>query len=480
MVDTFYGYQGTTMLHHLIKNNDPSLLQRFFGDAQANNLYHMTFMGKSPLTYAYENKKLQHLNIILGKFNNFPESIIASDEDLLTLMDCQLSAGKQLILNLFTVPQFYKCALPFQVDSKQQIVLVPFENNMIGQPLCNQIVNMFQEKPGGEDIVLQICSSIFEFDFERGSPASLNFLQKYSKESSEEVVRSNLRFIIAYKYKECLVFLKLTGLRNYFDSIWNYTDTIAFIFLYIGIIMSLSEENNITVFCLLLRGMSHFRIFSSLRYFINMIIEIIKDMASFSIILVYWIVGFSLMFYLFSFEKEYGREDSFDIDASSLNFLDSLQFTYKLSFGDFDTEEFTVQQWILFIISTFFIPLVLFNLIIAVMGDTYDRVQTSAASVDLKEQAKLVLEVEGLLNFKNKGQQVNLKRLLICHDAELGENAPEQMMWEGKIKILTKMIQKVDEKVQGSLNMKQDLFNAVDEVKSMVKSIKMKLDLKSP
>ncbi|CDW88467.1 UNKNOWN [Stylonychia lemnae] len=210
-----------------------------------------------------------------------------------------------------------------------------------------------------------------------------------------------------------------------------------------------------------------------------MIIEIIKDMASFTIILVYWIVGFSLMFYLFTFDKDNDFQDSFDIYDQVQMFVNSLQFTYMLSFGDFETSGFTAQQWILFIISTFFIPLVLFNLIIAVMGDTYDRVQTLATSVDLKEQAKLVMEVEGLLNLKNKTSNKKLQRLLICHNAEIGQDAPEQLLWEGKIKILTKIIQRVEEKVQGTISMRQDILDAVDEVKTIVKKEKEKKELQN-
>lgn len=65
----------------------------------------------------------------------------------------------------------------------------------------------------------------------------------------------------------------------------------------------------------------------------------------------------------------------------------------------------------------------LFNLIIAIMGDTYGRVQTSARCVDLREQANLVLEVEGLLHWKRQVNEDNKQKLLICFDAELVEDA---------------------------------------------------------
>lgn len=182
-----------------------------------------------------------------------------------------------------------------------------------------------------------------------------------------------------------------SGISNYFSSMWNYTDITGFLFLYIvnigQLIPSLFESDTarevltfiavLTIFCLLLRGMSHLRIFGNLRYLINMIVEIIKDMSSFTILLVYWIVGFNLMFFLFVMNtKKAETTDEADITSgtSFTQFMNELTVTYKLSFGDFSTDDFTLLQWALFILSSFFIPLVLFNLIIAIMGDTYDRV----------------------------------------------------------------------------------------------------------
>jgi hypothetical protein len=67
---------------------------------------------------------------------------------------------------------------------------------------------------------------------------------------------------------------------------------------------SLTLLTVIMVICLLLRGMSYLRIFSNLRYLINMIMEILKDMSSFLILLVYWMFGFTLVFYIVMISKQ--------------------------------------------------------------------------------------------------------------------------------------------------------------------------------
>ena len=56
------------------------------------------------------------------------------------------------------------------------------------------------------------------------------------------------------------------------------------------------------------------------------------------------------------------------------DFADKLKSTYVLAFGDFNTDDFTVVEWLVFVGASLFIPLVLFNLLIAIMGDTYSRI----------------------------------------------------------------------------------------------------------
>ncbi|CDW79294.1 wd-40 repeat protein [Stylonychia lemnae] len=545
MVDTHYGKNGDTILHYLIQNNDSSLLNSYFSDvSEDHDLYHCSFAGKSPLSYAYESNKMQHMNIMLEYFISNPKKFFALSEDLLNLMECSLPSAKTMIVNLFQTPHLFKCSLPYQIPSSESIILLPIEGNQLGVPLCNTIVEKFQESEG-DSVTVQLATTKFLYNFERGSKSSLEFLSRYANEDSEEVVRSKLRLIILYKYEECLKFLKLqtgifflllslymlrsvffrdsitlttivlllntvfvgyeinqmvrSGLKGYFDSIWNYTDITGFMLLYVGVlgplILTVNESDffsqsiimidNITVMCLLLRGMSHLRIFSNLRYLINMIVEIIKDMSSFSILLIYWMIGFNLMFYSFKYQNEMnGQENkSFNQDISSSVFFTELQQTYKLSFGDFDTEGFNGFQWALFVISSFFIPLVLFNLIIAIMGDTYDRVQTSAACVDLKEQANLILEVEGLLHWKlDAGEE---RRTLICYSEDLGDEVSDSAAWEGKIKGLIKKMDRIEEKIdqtaqyaritnklvtQNFQNMKQEMISALGmEIRAQLK-----------
>jgi len=54
----------------------------------------------------------------------------------------------------------------------------------------------------------------------------------------------------------------------------------------------------------------------------------------------------------------------------------ALQFAYLLSLGEFDLDFVSYDRWLLwifFIAATFFLLIVLLNLIIAIMGSAYER-----------------------------------------------------------------------------------------------------------
>ena len=76
-----------------------------------------------------------------------------------------------------------------------------------------------------------------------------------------------------------------------------------------------------------------------------------------------------------------------------------------LMYGDFDTNSYGVAAWILFTISSIFIPLIMLNLLIAIMGDTYERVIDGMIEADGKELNSLILEQEQLLFWSIKNDE---------------------------------------------------------------------------
>lgn len=54
--------------------------------------------------------------------------------------------------------------------------------------------------------------------------------------------------------------------------------------------------------------------------------------------------------------------------------MDSLRLSYRVVHGDWDIDNFGTSEWIWFILATIVNPLIMLNLVIALMGDTYNNV----------------------------------------------------------------------------------------------------------
>lgn len=57
-------------------------------------------------------------------------------------------------------------------------------------------------------------------------------------------------------------------------------------------------------------------------------------------------------------------------------FIQILEHVFLLMYGDFSTDEYNAPLWILFIFASLFMPLIMLNMLIAIMSDTYERVTT--------------------------------------------------------------------------------------------------------
>jgi F0F1-type ATP synthase membrane subunit b/b' len=74
--------------------------------------------------------------------------------------------------------------------------------------------------------------------------------------------------------------------------------------------------------------------------------------------------------------------------------------SYVLAFGELgEFREFTTVKFTVFVLFTFFIPLLLMNMLIAIMSDAYERVQSNAAAADARQLADMQLEYEEIVYY---------------------------------------------------------------------------------
>ena len=134
------------------------------------------------------------------------------------------------------------------------------------------------------------------------------------------------------------------------------------------------------------------RIFYSTAYLVRMIIEIMWDMKVFVGVLMIATAAFGNAFYILD------RNSTEEENIIGKNFIDALIYSYKMGLGDFDTDNFGTRDeevlWVFFILNSIIVLIVLLNLLIAIMGDTFDKVQETQVSSIFKERASMILENE--------------------------------------------------------------------------------------
>lgn len=92
---------------------------------------------------------------------------------------------------------------------------------------------------------------------------------------------------------------------------------------------------------------------------------------------------------------------------------------HNMMYGDFDMAHFDNyhgwKSWILtlcmFVIFMLMVPTVMFNALIAIMGDTYGRVNDQKEAASLHERAKLILELELLMFYYDADSSSTFKNM---------------------------------------------------------------------
>jgi len=103
-------------------------------------------------------------------------------------------------------------------------------------------------------------------------------------------------------------------------------------------------------------------------------------------------------------------------NAESDQIGDYIVSSYKLNLADYDTDEFTLLEWIVFFAATMINTIIMLNLLIAVFSDTFARVKENRTIADHKELAQLIFE--GEIAMFHKRSYTEFKYLHVQTDTE--------------------------------------------------------------
>lgn len=177
---------------------------------------------------------------------------------------------------------------------------------------------------------------------------------------------------------------------------------------------------------------------------VAMIIEIILDMKYFLLVLILATMGYANSYYVIqrNAEEEFAGNEFWRANV----------FTWEQVLGEFNTDGFEFRDktviYLIWFTMTVMTLLVLLNLLIAIMGDTFARVQETSENNMWKEITGLMVENEVLINRMSAFKKA--KYIIVIEEEKAGESIES---WQGRIKSIQKQLNK--ETVQSGKKIKE-------------------------
>lgn len=171
-----------------------------------------------------------------------------------------------------------------------------------------------------------------------------------------------------------------------------------------------------------------------------MIIEVSKDMIPFLVVMFILVIGFTNSFFIIALNIE---ADSSRFTTN--NFFLAILWTWRNGVGDFQPDDFSSNNsqtlvTVIWLLCTFLILIVFLNLLIALLSNSFDKIQESLDKSLLKEMATMMAENEVFLNRKCAFR--NIKYLIIIEKV-LARNVDDE--WNGRLDHINKYIVKSEE-----------------------------------
>ena len=142
-----------------------------------------------------------------------------------------------------------------------------------------------------------------------------------------------------------------------------------------------------------------------------------------------------------------GREEKLYKDYFSNAYMNVVLNQYELSLGEFDTEDRFIPAsaggdtiaWITFIGATMITQIMFLNMLIAIMGDTFERVTEAKEQSALAEKIRILADYVYVVPYESEGNKTMNKFLFAMRPKTLGSD--EMGSWEGTATMLKSVVE---------------------------------------
>ena len=264
--------------------------------------------------------------------------------------------------------------------------------------------------------------------------------------------------------------------NDYCKDAWNLADVIRICTTVLWIVLELFDASCIYVTSIaatlsLIRGLTGFKIFDGTRYYVRLILNSLSDIRYFIVVLSYSTFSFSVLFMI-------SRNES-------LSFESLWKFSWGLNFGIFDDSRNSKTNhfldYIAYFGSTVINVVLMLNLLISILGDSYEKFQLEKSIIDYKEKLKYTIELQQMMFWSDLTFSLNYLHGLV---SPLEEEESED--WNGRIIYMENNLKKelniMGSRLEKSISsidpvlslMQQTTNNKVSLVETAQKEIEMK------
>lgn len=460
--------------------------------------------GKSPLWYALVRKSQNCIDLILdfmtelkGKnfelFLNYSYALRGDFEILLDNRSANLPGFLEAIF--FKVPNITNFAIP-----KYNLPYLFYSTVKTVNPY-NFIYRSNETPEDASEVPLEFKTLPFAISYIKGSSGSIDLLDSISNCPNKQILRTGFvytyirdkwnalwRYILAltilmWSNLILMTILLILTARGDTDTVYFIAGSIGFLFVnlllisyeilqafsaggaYFYDILNLVDIVRITL-CLswlilnlyepeeyvryiawpmalvnFFRGLSGFRAFDTTRYYTRLITKAFSDSIAFLLVFFYSTLAFGVV-YLAANPK------------SDFTVISLWSVPYELSMGDFSTNNSDFLEYTGFILATIINVVIILNLLISILGDSFEKFQSECQEIDCLDMAELVTELETLMYWNRETNE----KMFLQQCTDLG--AEGVASWEGRLKAVFTVIDGVKKQSEENYQLIQELAKA--------------------
>lgn len=193
---------------------------------------------------------------------------------------------------------------------------------------------------------------------------------------------------------------------------------------------------------LLVKMFDWLRLFESTAFYILLVEETIRDMRAFLILLLIAILMFGVPLIMLNMNRSEEDENLIIGDSFGYWGLDMIVSQYLLALGQFDLENFADQPesylcYIFFLLATFITQVVMLNMLIAIMGDTFERVIENRDVNAIKTKLQLIGDLVATLEQKSSEEEMKKRFMFVVKpDDDIVDDNDD---WEGTVNKVTRL-----------------------------------------